>query len=98
MDRQGKVMQQLRILTLLLLISPQHIGAEEAEPERPGLLAHYRSLIDENATLTRVDARPAFSLGDSSPHPRLPQGPFAVTWSGMIRLREPGPIRFEAAL
>ena len=40
---------------------------------KPGLHATYSSSID-NATLYRVDAKPALALGDSSPHPRLPTG------------------------
>ena len=43
----------------------------------------------------RVDAKPAFTLGRSSPHPRIPEGPFEVVWTGAILLREPGPITFH---
>src|SRR5262249_21471271 len=70
----------------------------DVEPEdiRPGLVAEYRSHALERAVLTRIEAKPAFTLGDSSPHPRLPPGPFEVTWTGVILIREPGPISFEA--
>ena len=73
-------------------------GRLDLEPEdlRPGLVAEYRSLADPKATLTRVEPKPAFHLGRSSPHPRLPSGPFEVVWSGVIVHREPGPVSFSA--
>jgi glucose/arabinose dehydrogenase/cytochrome c2 len=73
-------------------------GALDVEPEevRPGLVAHYRSLTDEGAVLDRIDAKPAFFLGDSSPHPRLPPGPFTVAWTGVLRLADAGPLTFDA--
>jgi mono/diheme cytochrome c family protein/glucose/arabinose dehydrogenase len=71
---------------------------EQVEPEdlNPGLLATYRWLVDESATLVRVDAKPAFYLGQSSPHPRIPPGPFEVEWTGRLLLWETGPISFDA--
>jgi cbb3-type cytochrome oxidase cytochrome c subunit len=68
----------------------------EVEDLRPGLVAHYCSRGDANATLVRVDAKPAFTLGSGSPHPRLPPGPFEVTWTGVLLLHEAGPIHFDA--
>src|SRR5262245_7451030 len=64
----------------------------------PGLLARYRSLSADQtaAELLRIDPKPAFTFGESSPHPRLPAGPFAIDWTGVLLLREPGPIRFSA--
>src|SRR5262245_14450691 len=56
----------------------------ELEDLRPGLPAVYRSLTDRDATLARVDLKPAFNLGHSSVHPRIPPGPFEATWSGII--------------
>jgi glucose/arabinose dehydrogenase len=64
---------------------------------RPGLLAEYRSLAGNGTTpVVRIDPRPAFTWGQSSPHPRIPPGPFEVTWTGVIELREAHPVRFGA--
>jgi hypothetical protein len=73
-------------------------GPLDVEPEdlRPGLVAHYRSLGDKEATLDRVDAKPAFRLGLSSPHPRIPPGPFEVLWTGVLHVRDPGSLTFDA--
>lgn len=68
----------------------------ELEDLRPGLPGVYRSLIDKDATLARIDLKPAFNLGHSSVHPRIPSGPFEVTWSGIIFIKETPPIAFEA--
>jgi cytochrome c551/c552 len=70
----------------------------DVEPEDlpPGLIAHYRSLVDKSAELHRIDAKPAFHLGLSSPHPRIPPGQFEVDWTGMLYLKDPAPIRFDA--
>src|SRR5688572_12967105 len=68
----------------------------EAEDLRAGLVASYRSLADADATLTRTDPTPAFTLGHSSPHPRIPPGPFAVAWDGVLVLSDPGPLSFHA--
>src|SRR5262245_26794510 len=65
---------------------------------RPGLAAHYRSLAEGEARLARIDAKPAFSLGYSNPHPRIPPGPFEVVWTGVLELKDAGPIRFDAYL
>lgn len=75
-------------------------GPLDVEPDdlRPGLLAVYRSSADKNAVLSRVDAKPAFTLGHSSPHPRLPPAPFEVTWTGVLLLKDKSPISFDAYL
>jgi cbb3-type cytochrome oxidase cytochrome c subunit len=70
----------------------------ELEDLQPGLLAIYRSSADKDAVLARVDAKPAFTLGHSSPHPRLPLGPFEVTWTGMLIVKDKAPISFDAYL
>jgi glucose/arabinose dehydrogenase/mono/diheme cytochrome c family protein len=70
----------------------------EFEDLHPGLLAVYRSSADKDAVLTRVDAKPAFTLGHSSPHPRLPPAPFEVTWTGVLILKDKAPISFDAYL
>lgn len=72
----------------------------ETEPTRPGLVAEYRTLGAGNNTrpLLRIDAKPAFNWGDSSPHPRIPPGPFRVDWTGQIELKESEVIRFSAFL
>jgi cytochrome c551/c552 len=62
---------------------------------RPGLVATYRSLADRSAALTRLERKPAFYLGHSSPDPRLPPGPFEVTWTGMLFVKDAGPIVFD---
>ncbi|MDB5306105.1 MAG: Cytochrome c [Gemmataceae bacterium] len=73
-------------------------GRLDLEPGelRPGLVAEYRTLTDQPATLTRVEPKPSFYLGRSSPHPSIPPGPFEVVWSGVITLKEPGPVSFSA--
>jgi glucose/arabinose dehydrogenase/mono/diheme cytochrome c family protein len=60
----------------------------------PGLIAHYQATA--GGEVIRIDAKPAFTLGDSSPHPRLAPGPFNVIWSGVIVLRGDGPFSFDA--
>ena len=67
----------------------------EAGELRSGLVAEYRSLADAKAIVTRIEPKPAFTLGRSSPHPRIPAGPFEVTWSGVLTIRDPGPISFS---
>src|SRR4051794_943613 len=83
---------------LILLGSLHSAGPVEADPDqmRPGLIAAYRSLVDAEARLTRIDAKPAFYLGHSSPHPRLPAGPLEVVWTGLLWLKDPGPLTFDA--
>src|SRR5262245_38574871 len=85
-------------LSLVFALAFTSAAPLDVEPEdiRPGLVAEYRSLVSKQAVLTRIEAKPAFTLGDSSPHPRLPPGPFEATWTGVILIREPGPISFEA--
>src|SRR5208282_5140053 len=68
----------------------------ELEDLRPGLLAVYRSATDRDATLTRIDLKPSFTLGHSSVHPRLPPGPFEAVWTGVLFLKEPAPVAFSA--
>ncbi len=71
-------------------------AVDETTELRPGLLAEYRSLAgDDPAAIVRIDDKPAFTWGHSSPHPRLPPGPFAATWSGVLILRE-SHVRFGA--
>ena len=79
-------------------------AASAAEPAaisgktlQPGLNACYQSLADRE-TLYRIDAKPAFALGDSSPHPRIAPGPFSVVWTGVIVIRGEGPFLFDASL
>lgn len=83
---------------LTLAPSADKPGRLDVEPEdlRPGLVAEYRSIVDAKVTVARIEAKPAFLLGRSSPHPRIPAGPFEVTWTGLISLRDPGPITFSA--
>jgi cytochrome c551/c552 len=62
---------------------------------KPGLIAEYRSVAEPNTRVVRIEPKPAFTLGRSSPHPRIPAGPFEVTWSGVIQIKE-NPITFLA--
>src|SRR5262249_9835654 len=75
-------------------------GPLDVEPEglRPGLAAVYRSDSQDGPTLHRIEPKPAFCLGHSSPHPRIPPGRFEVAWSGILQVNDPGPIRFSAYL
>src|SRR4051812_48766300 len=88
------------LVALLLLAAPLPALAQrlELEPEalKPGLVAEYHSPGEASAALRRNEAKPAFHLGHSSPHPRLPSGPFEVSWNGLIQLREDGPLSFIA--
>lgn len=68
----------------------------ELEDLRPGLVATYRSLADKDALLHRIDPKPAFTIGHSSPHPRIGPGPFETTWTGILFFKETGPIAFDA--
>src|SRR4051794_2101092 len=85
-------------LFVALLLAPASLRAAplevEAEDLRPGLVAEYRGA--GGAALARVEAKPAFALGHSSPHPRIPAGPFEVTWTGALLIHEAGPLTFEA--
>jgi mono/diheme cytochrome c family protein/cytochrome c551/c552 len=83
---------------LVCLLSAAPAGPLDLEPGdlTPGLVATYRSVADKDATVTRIEPKPAFYLGRSSPHPRIPPGPFEVTWSGVLSIKETGPITFSA--
>jgi cytochrome c551/c552 len=70
--------------------------AQSADELKPGLAAAYRSLAPDGGSLERVDAKPAFTLGHSSPHPRLAPGPFEVAWTGLLLVQEPDAVAFDA--
>src|SRR5262249_44321229 len=97
-------MRSIPWVTALLCLSPGPALAQkpaaplDLEPEhlKPGLVAEYRSLSDLDAAFRRIEPKPAFYLGHSSPHPRIPAGLFEVTWSGIIHLQDPPPISFSA--
>lgn len=74
------------------------LASSAARAQEPGLVAVYRSLIDRDARLQRIDLKPAFHLGRSSPHPRLPTGPFEVVWTGRLSLTDSAALRFDAFL
>src|SRR5262245_50185792 len=88
----------LALFFLLVFAISGPAVAQEADEWRPGLVAQYRSAADVKAVLSRIDAKPSFSLGHSSLHPRLPPGEFEVLWTGVIHLQESGPITFDAFL
>ncbi len=73
-------------------------GPLDAEPGslQSGLVGQYRSLADKQAVVYRIDAKPAFYFGRSSPHPRIPPGPFEVVWNGVIRIQDAAPLKFSA--
>jgi mono/diheme cytochrome c family protein/cytochrome c551/c552 len=91
-------MTGLALLCLLPGLGAPPPGRLDLEPGdlRPGLAAEYRSQTDPQPAVTRVEPKPAFYLGRSSPHPRLPPGPFVATWHGVISIKDPGPITFSA--
>jgi glucose/arabinose dehydrogenase/cytochrome c551/c552 len=83
-----------------LAASPAPIGQDAGGPARPaaGLVARYRALDDTDGgtNLVRIEAKPALALGRGSPHPRLPPGPFAATWEGMLEVKRDEALRFGA--
>jgi hypothetical protein len=80
--------------------APARDDGDDEEQLIPGLVATYRSPAagGGGAALTRVDLKPAFTLGRSSPHPRLPEGPFEAVWEGTIQQTSADPVRFGAFL
>jgi glucose/arabinose dehydrogenase/mono/diheme cytochrome c family protein len=96
-------MRSLPWVAVALCLSPSFAFADkpagpldlETESLRPGLVAEYRSLIDPDAVIHRVEPKPAFYLAHSSPHPRIPPGPFELVWIGIIHLQDPSPISFS---
>ncbi len=91
-------MHGVTLFSMILLSVPAADGRLELEPDdlRPGLVAQYRSLADEKAKASRIEPKPAFTLGRSSPHLRLPAGPFEVIYTGGISIRDTGPLSFSA--
>src|SRR4051812_12954051 len=85
-------------MTALLLLLALAAGPLDLDPDdlRPGLVGAYHSLAEPRAAAARIDPKPAFTLGRSSPHPRIPPGPFEVTWTGVLSIRDPGPLAFSA--
>jgi len=69
--------------------------AASGDDVRPGLVGEYRSAIDSSATLTRVDLNPAFTLDQSTIHPRIPPGPWTVVWSGLLLIQDADDIAIE---
>jgi mono/diheme cytochrome c family protein/glucose/arabinose dehydrogenase len=65
---------------------------------RPGLQAIYQSLADESARVARIDLKPNFTWGNSSPHPLLPPKSWQATWSGVLLVREKDSITFSSQL
>ncbi|HVW03244.1 MAG TPA: PA14 domain-containing protein, partial [Planctomycetaceae bacterium] len=85
-----------RCLLLALCFAGGLIWADDAEEDEdslPGLIGQYRIGKQQ---IERIDAAPAFVWGKDSPDPRLPDGPFHVTWKGRLLIREAGRYRFSA--
>ncbi len=78
--------------------APADEDDEQIESLEQGLVATYRTLApgSGDATLARIDAKPAFALGNSSPHPRIPPSPFEVVWKGRLDQSVPDQVRFGA--
>src|SRR5262245_54163814 len=58
---------------------------------KPGLVAVYRSAgvkASAGALVVRIDLRPGFNWGSSSPHPRLGESGFEAIWRGSLILKE----------
>jgi hypothetical protein len=91
-----------RIFLPLLLSALQNYGAgpEREQNLQSGLLAEYRTLAESSGAvpLHRIDPKPSFTWGESTPHPRIPSGPFEVTWRGRIELEGDEDLRFGAWL
>jgi cytochrome c551/c552 len=81
---------------LCLLAAPAAPLELDSGDLKPGLVAEYRSVAEADARVTRLEPKPAFTLGRSSPHPRIPPGPFELTYTGVIQIKETGPITFSA--
>lgn len=97
----------LWLCSLLLLIGTLPAGlawgeADEEDPELsdypPGLLARYRSTGEQAREVTRVDPDIAFDWGTATPDARLPEGSFAVDWTGYFLMKGPGTYTFHAYL
>ena len=86
------------LVCLLASSADKPLGRLELEPGdlKPGLVAEYRSVVEKDASVTRIEPKPSFYLGRSSPHPRIPPGPFEVVRSGVISIKEAVPIPFSA--
>lgn len=61
---------------------------------RPGLATELRA---GDVVVRRVDPKPALAWGVEHPHPRLPPGPYAVTWTGWLQVLEPDVLSFSIA-
>lgn len=95
--RIGKLPSSIAFIMLAAAIPLSRGQADEpAAALLPGLSASYRSLSDPAAEFWRIDLKPAFFLGRSSPDSRLPAGPFEVVWNGHIDLAGSTPVSFDA--
>lgn len=92
---------QIKWLTLFAIVfAPAGATAGpldvESENLKPGLVAEYHSLVEQDAIVYRIDAKPSFYLGRSSAHPRIPPGRFEVIWHGVIHIQDAVPITLSA--
>ena len=67
-----------------------------ADPAMMADLGPVKDRAMSEATLARIDLKPLFTFDDSTPHPRIPEGTFEATWTGLVFLRDPGPFVFDA--
>src|SRR5947208_3457723 len=87
------------VFTACVLTAPG-AGPIELEPGdlKPGLVAEYRSVAEPKARVSRIEPKPAFTLGRSSPHPRISPGRFEVTYTGVLQIKDAGAITFSAVV
>src|SRR5262249_13810969 len=86
------------VFAAIAMVTVIESAAAASDEWRSGLSAESHSLGEPAAKLSRIEVKPAFSLGHSSPHPRLPPGPFEVVWTGVLIVAEGGPLQFDAAI
>ena len=84
------------VLTTCVLAAPAAPLELEPGDLKPGLVAEYRSVAEPKATVARIEPKPAFTLGRSSPRPRSPPVPFEVTYTGVLQIKDTGSVTFSA--
>ncbi len=80
------------LCTTVILSALTALGQDELEP---GLVGSYRA-IGTDTELKRIDRTLAFDWSDGRPDPRLPDGPYWVTWQGELLVQGQGEYTFFA--